>query len=194
MTFSELKEPICLYVGEIPTWRTGDKIVGISPEHGGSRYVRHDIRDKFPLPDSCVDRVESESVFEYIEEDSLITILNEIYRILKRGCLLRLSVPDYRGPIIFERCRKRNGVIFMDPVGGSGVRWFPVIETVMDICEASMFEKINYLHYYSISGVPVVKKIDHSMGMVRRTPDFDERVIKDRLPLSIVVDLIKQGN
>jgi predicted SAM-dependent methyltransferase len=190
LKFSDLKEPIRLYAGDIPSWRK-DNIVGLSLTRDDSRHIRHDITIPFPLEDETVDRFESESVFEYITQIKLVPIINEIYRILKMGGLFRLSVPDYRGPIMYDRCLKCDGKIYEDPIGGYDVMWFPTIETLVGIIERTKFKNVEYLQYYMPDGTPVVKKIDHSLGKIQRTSDFDIRVKDTGLPLSLVVDLTK---
>ena len=190
MKFSDLKEPIRLYAGDIPPWRNDD-IVGLSLTRDDGRHIKHDITNMLPLDDRSVDRFESESVFEYIAKIELVSIINEIYRILRVGGLFRLSVPDYRGPIMYERCLKCDGKIYEDPFGGKGVMWFPTIESMVWLLEKTQFKNVVYLQYYMPNGTPVMNKINHSLGMVQRTSDFDSRVKDTGLPLSLVVDLVK---
>lgn len=190
MKFSDLKEPIRLYAGDIPLWRK-DNIVGLSLTRDDGRHIKHDITIPFPLDDGSVDRFESESVFEYIKPTKLHSVINEIHRILRVGGLFRLSVPDYRSPIMYDRCLKCDGKIYEDPFGGKGVVWFPTIESMVWLLEKTQFKNVEYLHYYLLDGTPVAKKIDHSLGKIQRTPDFDIRVKDTGLPLSLVVDLVK---
>lgn len=48
------------------------------------------------LSDNSVDIYQSEDVFEHIEYQTIPSIFNEIYRVLKPNGLFRLSMPDYR--------------------------------------------------------------------------------------------------
>jgi len=189
MNFSELKKPINLYAGDIPYWRN-DGIIGVSLSRSDSRHISHDITNRFDLLDCCVETLQAESVFDWIEMDKASIVIDEIYRILVIGGLFRFSVADYRSPILYNRSLKSDGKFYKD-TADCNVKWFATIETVRLVLEKTKFKNINYLHYYSEEGIPITNKIDHSLGMIQRTPDFDKRVTASGLPLSIVVDLWK---
>jgi ubiquinone/menaquinone biosynthesis C-methylase UbiE len=155
-----------------------------------------------PLNDSCVDVYQSEDVFEHIEPEKLPMIINEIYRVLKPGGIFRLSLPDYRCDILYERTIKNEkGELLFDPGGGGdyvdgkiingGLVWFPTYEKVKKILEQTNFRHINFYHYYIKSGEGITNPIDYSIAHVMRTPDNDERVKMPYRPLSIVVDCVK---
>ena len=93
------------------------------------------------------------------------------------------------------------GNIIFDPEGGGTQEkpahiWFPRIEEVRKLLEMSGFAKsgkVEYIHYYNMDDTFVVNRIDYSKGLVRRTPDFDKRVQDPYRPLSMVIDLFKNG-
>lgn len=206
LTFEKLRKRdfIFLYAGDIP-FRKEYRIkglAGLSIKRANYQTILHDICEPYPLPDNCIDAYQSEDVFEHIEYDKLPSVLNEIYRVLKPGGYLRISVPDYRFDIYSTRSVKDDkGNIIFDPDGGGsyedgkvtggGHLWFPVYESVLALAQKSNFEKYNFYHYYDTDGTPVLKAIDYTKGFVQRTPDNDSRGSNPRRPMSIVVDLVK---
>ena len=128
---------------------------------------------------------------EHIEYNILKNTINDIYRILKPGGLFRLSIPDYKCDVLYNRSEKdNNGNIIFDQGGGGeydrvnkkvikgGHVWFPVFSSVKLLLESSNFlnDKINYLHYYDDNNNPITNNIDYNKGFISRTPDFDDRV------------------
>jgi SAM-dependent methyltransferase len=206
LTFEKIKDRdfIFLYAGDIP-FRKEYKIkglVGLSIKRANYQTILHDICKPYPLPDNSIDAYQSEDVFEHIEYDQLPAALNEIYRILKPGGYLRISIPDYRFDLYCSRSVKDyNGNIVFDPDGGGsfvdgkvcdgGHLWFPTYESTLALVQQTKFTKYNFLHYYDADGTPVLKDIDYSKGFVQRTPDNDNRATNPRRPMSIVVDLVK---
>lgn len=197
---------VYLYAGNLPTNSSLYKnAIGLSLKAANKNHMQHDITNPMPLPDNFVDMYQSEDVFEHIEYNKLASIINEIYRVLKPGGLLRISIPDYKCKLLRDRSIKdiSNKIIF-DPQGGGNFKngkvingghvWFPVIENVKALLEKTHFfkkGKIEYLHYYDTNGVFKHKKIDYSKGYIQRTPDNDHRVKNPYKGMSLVVDLYK---
>ena len=197
-------ENIYLYAGDIPDMKEYDKYIGLSLNEWNKNHIKHNVINKYPLQDNCVNIYQSEDVFEHIEMEKLPEIINEIYRILKPKGVFRLSLPDYRCDFLYERTQKNsNGELQFDALGSGdfingkvvngGHLWFPTYEKVKKILDSTDFEIINFLHYYNETGEGITNKIDYSIGYVRRTPDNDDRVKEPYRPLSIVVDCIKEG-
>jgi SAM-dependent methyltransferase len=195
-----------LYAGALsralPQFKTH---IGITPFEETTRNIRHDVRAPFPIPENSMDLFQSEDVFEHIPYSELQPVIEEIYRVLKPGGLFRLSVPDYRCPILRDRSLK-NGEeeILFDPGGGGdfvdgtvingGHVWFPTYEAVKLLMDQSNFARngtITFLHYTLESGDSILNQIDYSLGHVQRTPDHDHRVRSPRCAMSIVVDAVK---
>lgn len=202
--FTRLAErsSICLYAGDVPGTGRYQKFVGLSINQANWQHIKHDILQPIPLRDGCVDIFQSEDVFEHIERDRIPAILNEIYRLLKPGGIMRMSVPDYRCDLLRDRTVKdSDGNPIFDPGGGGeyingrvvngGHLWFPVYESVKSIVSMSRFEDVCFYHYYDEKGKPVTRRIDYSVGYVQRTPDHDPRVQDPYRPLSIVLDCRK---
>ncbi|WP_295529263.1 methyltransferase domain-containing protein [Novosphingobium sp. Chol11] len=202
-----LKQPVrFLYAGRL---RRGlpqySSHYGITPYFMSSRNILHDVTKAYPIPSNSIDRYQSEDVFEHVPLDAMISMLEEIHRILKPGGLFRLSLPDYN----FDGYRERSvtnacGDIVFDPGGkgqfvdgkviDGGHLWFPTIEMVQDLVEKSSFRgSVSYLHYSDSHGHHTMNPIDYSLGHIQRTPDHDDRVMDRPRPISIVVDLIKNG-
>jgi predicted SAM-dependent methyltransferase len=213
MRFSDLSslDSVNLYAGDVPDmpeYRSNKKI-GLSLRQNDKWHIRHDVSKPLPIPDESVDTYQSEDVFEHIQFEKLPATLSEVYRVLKKGGLFRLSMPDYRCDVLINRSFKdADGNILFDPMGGGAYRrrpmffgekkvvrgghvWFPKYETVSALLKGTPFSSIDFLHYYDENGVAHTKKIDYSKGFVKRTPDNDDRVSLPFRPMSIVVDCIK---
>lgn len=204
ITFRDLrkKPSIYLYAGDVPQNGFYEKFVGLSLTQANKSHIQHDVTKKIPLPDACVDIYQSEDVFEHIEPEKLLPIINEIYRLLKPGGVFRLSMPDYQCDILAERCQKSaTGAFVFDPGGGGdfvegkvingGHVWFPTFAEVKRLLKQTKFTKIHYFHYYDELGQAVTKPINYSIGYIMRTPDHDDRVKNPYRPMSIVVDCVK---
>ena len=132
-----------------------------------------------------------EDVFEHIKLDELPAVINEIHRVLKPGKTFRLSLPDYRCDILEERSIKNdNGEIIRDTYVPDHL-WFPKYETVKELLSKTNFNNIKFYHYYDENGNSVTDKIDYTLGPIKRTPDYDDRVKEPYRAMSIVVDCIK---
>lgn len=208
MYFSDIKnkENIYLYAGDCINNISNIEFIGLSLFYNNSTNIQHNVLNKMDLFDNSVDIYQSEDVFEHIEYDKLKDVINEIYRVLKPGGLLRLSMPDYRCDILYNRSEKneKKEIIFDKGGGGDydyenkkvingGHLWFPKYESVKLLLNKTNFEdtKINYLHYYDINNNSINKIIDYSKGYIQRTPDNDKRVNNPYRVMSIVVDCYK---
>ena len=194
------KENIRLYAGQVPKFKEYEGLIGLSIDREDHIHIRHDIRQALPLADNCLESYQAEDVIEHIPYGELVPIIDEIYRALKPGKTFRLSIPDYGCDILYERSVKNErGEIVSDP--GSydkdenfGHKWFPRLDSLVNLLvktKFSEFGSMDFLHYYNMDGTFGVRPIDYSKGMVRRTPDHDERVQTPYRPMSLVVDLIK---
>ena len=180
--------------------------IGLQLQECNNYNIQHNVLNKMDLYDNSVDIYQSEDVFEHIEYDSLDNVINEIYRVLKPGGLFRLSMPDYRCDVLYNRSEKneKNEIIFDKGGGGDydyenkkvingGHVWFPKYELVETLLNKTNFEnsKIKYLHYYDINNNSVTRTINYIKGYIERTPDNDKRVQNPYRVMSIVVDCYK---
>ena len=192
VSFSMLKKEsfISLYAGDLPSGSVAlnYKKIGLSLTQSNKNHIKHDITNPYDLDDNSVDIYQSEDVFEHIDYAKLKSVIKEIYRILKPNGLSRLSLPDYRCDLLYNRSIKdNNGYIVFDPEGGGifiketkqvvdgGHVWFPIYETVKNLLNEIPFSKVDFLHYHDEDGKPHCNLIDYSKGFVKRTPDHDKR-------------------
>ena len=193
---------VYLYAGDVPSDDRYSKFTGLSLRKSDRRHIKHDVTKALPIKDCSVDIYQSEDVFEHIDPGVIPSIVNEIYRVLKVGGILRISMPDYRCDLLRDRTVKDElGNLLFDPSGGGefvdgrvtggGHIWFPVYETLKAILEESAFEDNRFLPLYDSEGNAVTKSIDYSIGYIKRTPDHDSRVQNPYRPMSIVVDCRK---
>ena len=82
-------------------------IDGSNEENGGDlkkggdfSHIKYNDITKLPFQDNSVDIIYNSHVFEYFDRDECKDILKEWYRVLKKGGILRIGVPD------FEACAK----------------------------------------------------------------------------------------
>lgn len=75
-------------------WLNGDLIAG---------DIYLNARRKLPFPDSSVDVIFTEHFFEHLPQHQALAFLDEAYRVLKPGGILRQSTPDLEGLISVYR-------------------------------------------------------------------------------------------
>jgi len=175
-------DKVRLYAGDIYDnydKHPDDEWICLSLVNWNYRCLKHDILNPYPIPDGIIDSYQSEDVFEHIDEDRIVEILNEIYRVLKPGGYLRLSLPDYNSGLK-ERCLvdKSNRPVH-DPGGGGFYRngmvqggghvWFPTYDMVNKMLSRSKFCKVDFLRYFDESGYQIGKDIDYGKGWISRT-------------------------
>ena len=57
-------------------------------------FIHHDLSNGIPLKEGIADYVYSSHFFEHLYREDANHLLNECYRVLKKGGVLRISVPD----------------------------------------------------------------------------------------------------
>lgn len=126
LTFDDIRDKECirLYAGNLlydDVHYQNQGLVGLALNHGDRNTICHDVSKPYALKDNSVDYYQAEDVFEHIAYECLPATVNEIYRIMKPSGVFRLSVPDYRCDILYERSLKDDkGEILFDE-GGGGV-------------------------------------------------------------------------
>ena len=157
--------------------------------------------------------MQSQDVFEHLPYDRLPSVLNEVHRVLRPGGVFRLSVPDYRSPLLKRRSvYDSDGRIigdlmmgaqtFYDPssgdakvklgTGGNAHLWFPRYELVLDLIVKSDIRKCAAITFYQgFTGKDnyVARAIPESDMHVARSLPHDQRA--GGRPISIVVDFVK---
>lgn len=176
-----LVEGIHLYAGDIfDDERINDNtIFGLSITKNDDKHILHDIRKPYSLPDNCIEYYEAEDVFEYIYPEELPKVINEIYRVLKKGGWARFSMPDYNSDYLKNRSMtNKDGTILFDAGGGGSYGecgyekgaqvYYPTFDSFSDILNKSMFKNIDWLCYRSKSGMLFRKEIDMNKGKISR--------------------------
>lgn len=193
----DFSKNINLYAGDIPNKRLSEPdLYGLSITKVDDKHFFHDITNKYPLPDNCIHSYWAEDVLEHINLEQIVPTINEIYRILRPGCLFRISLPDYNSPRLKKVAMySTEGELLFDPTGGGdfgkegvtngGHVWFPTYDIIKGVLEKTNFSKIEYLCYYAKEGQLIKKEIDFSKGCLNRVNESDENVY------SIVIDCYK---
>lgn len=196
----DLRKDITLYAGDIndSVHLNDENVFGLSITQNDDKHIAHDVTKPYPLPDSCIASFESECVFELIGEENVVPALNEVYRILRPGGKIRLSVPDYYSPFLRKRAMTDvNGKILYDAgetyaikYGENGLEggsiWYTNYDALQEKIAKTQFRQIDWLCYHSADGVLHKKEIDMSKGYVHRV--FND---SDKDVYCIVVDLYK---
>lgn len=186
--------------------------VGLALNPKYAHDIKHDARQPMAFAGSSVDGFQSQDVFEHIEFDKVVPILDDVYRCLKPGGIFRMSLPDYNSPVLRRRsvydCEGRilhdatmGGTVTGQPTGGLTVTfptngnahvWFPTYANVNQLIVQSQIRKcetIKFHHAWIDMHRFVCDPFDQSIMPVTRTPPRDMRA--GGKPVSLVVDFIK---
>ena len=172
-------------LSKVPILRRGLIRLGVLPENyevswPAIRLV--DIRKRLPLRDASVDYIYCSHVLEHFEEFETIGVLKECYRVLKKGGVIRIVLPDlekmvenYKGAkqfnLEFFGYRKNEKSVINNFVRGH--QW---------MYDKSLFLKI-------IGGVFDEAKIE-SFG-VGKVPDLDRLDLVEHKSHSLYIEATK---
>lgn len=186
--------------------------IGLALEPAHAREIQHNLADPLPFADGSIAKIQAQDVLEHIAFEKASLVLDEVYRVLKPGGIFRLSVPDYRSPVLKRRSiyDARGRVIgdlmmgatsYLDAATGDArVRfsedgeahlWFPRYELITHLVLKSEIRKAG-IHFYqgflddhSFLCEPVP---ENEMYVLRAAP-HDRRA--GGAPTSIIVDFVK---
>jgi SAM-dependent methyltransferase len=184
--------------------------LALHPAH--DREIKHNLADPLPFADNAIAKIQAQDVLEHVAFEKVSFVLDEVYRVLKPGGIFRLSVPDYRSPVLKRRSiyDGRGRVIgdlmmgatsYLDPATGEArVRfsedgeahlWFPRYELITHLVLKSEIRKAA-IHFYqgflddhSFLCEPVP---ENEMYVLRAAP-HDRRA--GGSPTSIIADFVK---
>ncbi len=205
-----------LYFGSLKTDERQFKIpnfigLALSPSH--DREIKHNALDPLPFEDNSIVKIQSQDVFEHLPFERVPFVLDEVYRVLAIGGVFRLSVPDYRSPVLKKRTvydsnhkpigdlmmgaklayDKKTGVTKVDfPNDGNAHLWFPQYELILDLILKSKIRKCADIKFYQgfLSEDDLLcDPIPENEMFVKRSVPNDNRA--DGKPISIVVDFVK---
>lgn len=189
------------------------KFVGLTAAPLHDREIVHNPYDPLPVPDSTVEKIQAQDVLEGLDYNSIPAIFNDIYRALMVGGIFRLSLPDYRSPLLKKRSvYDDNGNVIANVAAGGSVvydpetkkrmvefrkgagthLWFPDYDRVLSLVMQSDLRKcasITFHHGFITNDEWKVSAFPENEMHVHRCPPADMRAAGK--PVSIVVDFIK---
>ena len=185
---------------------------GLALEPAHDREMKHDLADALPYPGSSIAKIQAQDVLEHLAFDKVPFVLDEIYRVLKPGGIFRLSVPDYRSPVLKRRSiyDARGRVIgdllmgaasYLDPATGEArVRfsedgeahlWFPRYELITHLVLKSELRKTQ-VHFYQgflDDHTYLCEPVPENEMFVQRAAPHDGRA--GGAPISLIADFVK---
>ena len=210
------QESVYLYYGNLgqnEKQYQNEKFIGLCIYPSHDREINHNALAPLPFDDNCIEKIQSQDVFEHLPYDELPGVLNEIYRVLKPGGTFRLSVPDYRSPLLRKRSiyddkgnvlgdimtgaqalynQTDGGIDIQFRSDGNDHLWFPTYELVLNLIVKSTIRKsqdIVFYQYFQSDEIFFTDPIpENEMHVIRALPQ-DNRA--NGKPISIVVDFVK---
>jgi SAM-dependent methyltransferase len=185
---------------------------GLALEPAHDREMKHDLAAALPYPAGSIAKIQAQDVLEHLAFDKVPFVLDEIYRVLKPGGTFRLSVPDYRSPVLKRRSiyDARGRVIgdllmgaasYLDPATGEArVRfsedgeahlWFPRYELIIHLVLKSELRKAQ-IHFYQgflDDHTYLCEPVPENEMFVQRAAPHDGRA--GGAPISIIADFVK---
>jgi SAM-dependent methyltransferase len=185
---------------------------GLALEPAHDREIKHDLAAALPYAENSIAKIQAQDVLEHLAFDKVPFVLDEIYRVLKPGGAFRLSVPDYRSPVLKRRSiyDARGRVIgdllmgaasYLDPATGEArVRfsedgeahlWFPRYELITHLVLKSEIRKAQ-IHFYQgflDDHTYLCEPVPENEMFVQRAAPHDGRA--GGAPLSIIADFVK---
>jgi SAM-dependent methyltransferase len=184
--------------------------LALKPAH--DREMKHDLAAALPFAAGSIAKIQAQDVLEHLAFDKVPFVLDEIYRVLKPGGIFRLSVPDYRSPVLKRRSiyDARGRVIgdllmgaasYLDPATGEArVRfsedgeahlWFPRYELITHLVLKSEIRKAQ-IHFYQgflDDHTYLCEPVPENEMFVQRAAPHDRRA--GGAPISIIADFVK---
>ncbi len=130
--------------------------------------VAHDLTKPIPLADNSVEGILSEHFLQYIKDEDIKNLLMECHRILKPGGLLRIAVADYHSPRNLKYFEQGSDPTHTDHINFTN---YPQLNKLV---KESPFTQYEFYQYWDGDNF-VYKKIDYSLGMIKRTCENDPR-------------------
>ncbi|MGB3239644.1 MAG: tetratricopeptide repeat protein [Geitlerinemataceae cyanobacterium] len=198
---------VCLYTGSQLELAKQQGWIGISNCQSDEEHIQYSWQKPFPLPDNLVDVFVCDNFLQHISPHQLLNVVfPELYRILKPGGVLRISLPDYYSNTLWGRSWKdKGGKPYFDPGGGGkwnparkqvthgGHVWFPTYEQLESLIELSPLHycQIDWLHYYTQNGDVIMNAPENLNRVQIDDLNLDIQKAGDADLLSIVVVLKK---
>jgi SAM-dependent methyltransferase len=184
--------------------------LALHPAH--DREMAHNAVEALPFADGAIAKVQSQDVFEHLPFEKLPFVLDEIWRVLKPGGVFRLSVPDYRSPVlkrrsVYDHRGRVTGDLMMGATpwfdaatgeartrfsdDGDAHVWFPRYELITHLVLKSEIRKSDIRFYQGFldDHTFLAEPIPDEEMFVQRALPHDRR--SGGMPVSIVVDFTK---
>ncbi len=186
--------------------------IGLALQPAHDREIQHNFADPLPFGDGSIAKIQAQDVLEHVAFEKVPAILDEIYRVLRPGGIFRLSVPDYRSPVlkrrsIYDARGKVIGDLMMgatsyldQTTGDARVRfsedgdahlWFPRYELITHLVLKSEIRKAA-IHFYQAfldDHSYLCEPVPENEMFVQRAAPHDRRA--GGAPVSIVADFVK---
>jgi hypothetical protein len=189
------------------------KFLGLALYPTHEREIKHDAMTPLPFPAESITKIQSQDVFEHLAMDSIPFIFDEIFRVMAKGAIFRLSVPDYRSNLLRQRSiYDCNGKILGDLMMGASAHynsssgaveinfikdgnahiWFPTYELIQDLISRSSIKNcqtIKFRQCFLNDKEFICEALPDDELFVMRSVPHDMRA--GGKPVSIVVDFHK---
>ena len=186
--------------------------IGLALQPAHDREIQHNFADPLPFADASIAKIQAQDVLEHVAFEKVPAILDEIYRVLRPGGIFRLSVPDYRSPVLKRRSiyDARGRVIgdllmgatsYLDQTTGDArVRfsedgdahlWFPRYELITHLVLKSEIREAA-IHFYQAfldDHSYLCEPVPENEMFVQRAAPHDRRA--GGAPISIIADFVK---
>ena len=186
--------------------------IGLALQPAHAREIQHNLTDPLPFADNSIAKIQAQDVLEHVAFEKAVSILDEVYRVLRPGGTFRLSVPDYRSPVLKRRSiyDARGRVIgdlmmgatsYLDQTTGDArVRfsedgdahlWFPRYELITHLVLKSEIRKAG-IHFYQgfiDDHTYLCEPVPENEMFVQRAAPHDRRA--GGAPTSIIADFVK---
>jgi len=186
--------------------------IGLALQPAHDRETKHNFIDPLPFGDGSIAKIQAQDVLEHVAFEKVPAILDEIYRVLRPGGIFRLSVPDYRSPVLKRRSiyDARGRVIgdllmgatsYLDQATGDArVRfsedgdahlWFPRYELITHLVLKSEIRKaaIHFYQGFLDDHSYLCEPVPENEMFVQRAAPHDRRA--GGAPTSIIADFVK---
>jgi SAM-dependent methyltransferase len=186
--------------------------IGLALQPAHDREIQHNLTDPLPFPDGSIAKIQAQDVLEHVAFEKAAAILDEVYRVLRPGGIFRLSVPDYRSPVLKRRSiyDARGRVIgdllmgatsYLDQeTGDTRVRfsedgdahlWFPRYELITHLVLKSEIRKaaIHFYQGFLDDHSYLCEPVPEDEMFVQRAAPHDRRA--GGAPTSIIADFVK---
>jgi len=186
--------------------------IGLALRPAHDREIQHNLTAPLPFADNSIAKIQAQDVLEHVAFEKAVCILDEVYRVLRPGGTFRLSVPDYRSPVLKRRSiyDARGRVIgdlmmgatsYLDQATGDArVRfseegdahlWFPRYELITHLVLKSEIRK-SAIHFYQgfiDDHTYLCEPVPENEMFVQRAAPHDRRA--GGAPTSIIADFVK---